>query len=247
MDTISLLIADSTEEFRQALSNALQGNFRIRCCGNGRDTLRQLQHDPPDILVLDLMLPELDGISLLYEAVNAGIRPVVLATTRLINDYIIYTAEQLGVAYLILKPCDIRATAARVHDLSQRIHHPSDSAPDKRTHASNMLNTLGIAAKLNGYQYLREAILLMSEAPMQSVTKELYPAVANLCESAPLQVERSIRSAVDNAWAKRDDRIWMRYFPPGPDGKIPKPSNGKFISCLADRIVLDQLVFYPEE
>lgn len=247
LDTMQLLIADSTPEFRQALTNALQGHFRIECCGNGRDTLRHLLYAPPDILVLDLMLPELDGLSLLQEAESRSVHPIVLATTRLVNDYIVRTAEALNVSYLILKPCDIRATAARVLDLSRQIHLPPNSAPDRRTHASNILNALGFSASLNGYRYLREAILLMLEEPDQSVTKELYPAVAALCGSTPLQVERSIRSAVEKAWSSRDDRVWMQYFPPVADGGIPKPSNGKFISCLADKIMLDQTAFLPEK
>lgn len=241
METLSLLIADASEEFRTALSNALQGSYRIRSCQTGKETLELLHSEAPDILILDLMLPELDGISLLQLAMDAGIQTRVLATTRLLNDYVVESITKLGVAYLMVKPCDIHATIRRIKDLSRQHIHSMSTGPDPRTHVSNLLITLGFSTKLKGYTYLREAILLMVKNPMQSITKELYPSVARICGISPLQVERSIRSAISSAWVHRDDSIWMQFFQPAADGSLPRPSNAVFISRLADRLTLDQL------
>lgn len=240
MDTLKLLIADGNEEFRLALADALQGAYRVRCCCDGKQALELLRSYRPDVFVLDLMLPELDGISLLQMAVKEHICPMVLATTRFQSDYILESIDRLGVGYLMLKPCDIRATAARVGDLSRKLNPPSVTQPDPRAFVSSLLLSLGIPTKLRGYAYLREAVLLMVKDPGQSITKELYPAVGGLCGSNAIHVERSIRSAIASAWSRRDDRVWQMYFQACPDGSIPRPTNAAFISRLADSLNLSR-------
>lgn len=243
METLSVLIADSSEEFRSTLTNALQGTYRIYTCRTGKEALAILQRTLPDILILDLMLPELDGISLLQTIAASGIRPVTLATTRLANDYVAEATTRLGVEYLMIKPCDTQAIVSRVNDLSSKKPRPALSAPDDRTHVSNLLVSLGISTKLRGYTYLREAVLSVADNPMQSITKELYPAIARQfgCNSA--QVERSIRNAIQSAWSQRASKAWAAIFQSDPDGTVPRPSNAAFISRLADRLALDQIGF----
>lgn len=240
MDALKLLIADGNEDFRLALAEALRGAYYVRSCRDGKEALELLHSFSPDVFVLDLMLPELDGISLLQTAVTSGIRPMVLATTRFLNDYVLDSVDLLGVGYLMVKPCDVRATVARIHDLSQKLRQPLVSQPDPRTHVSNLLLSLGIPTKLRGYTYLREAVLLMAKDPKQSITKELYPAVAALCGCESTHVERSIRSAIATAWKHRDDRIWQLYFQPGAGGSLPRPTNAAFISRLADSLQLNR-------
>lgn len=240
MDARKLLIADGSEEFRSALADILRGTYQVRVCGDGQETLALLHSFHPDVLVLDLMLPGLDGISLLHAAAADSIRPVVLATVWFITDYISQSIDQLGIRYVMVKPCDVPATANRIHDLSQLVHQPPVSRPDPRVQVSNLLISLGIPTKLRGYTYLREAILMIAKDPDQPITKVLYPAVGDICGSNKDQVERSIRSAIEKAWLNRDHRVWQLYFPPGPDGQIPRPSNGAFISRLADSLKLQQ-------
>lgn len=241
VETLSLLIADCSDDFRKSLESALQGNYRVHTCRSGREALELLKTITPDILVMDLMLPELDGISLLQALNNSGIRPTVLATTRLVNDYVVSTTTKLGVDYLMVKPCSVQAIVNRVRDLSKQKPRPMLSAPDPKTHISNLLVSLGIPTKLRGYAYLREAVLLMSENPMQSITKELYPSVARQFNCTPSQVERSIRNAIQQSWEKRSDEVWTTVFQPDGSGTIPRPSNAAFISRLADRLLLDQV------
>ena len=240
METQKLLIADSAEEFRNALADSLQGAYYIRTCRDGQEALSLLNSFRPDILVLDLMIPGLDGISLLYNAASSGICPMVLATAQFLTPYICESAQQLGIEYILVKPCDIRATTARIADLSRRIRPPVVSTADSRTCATNLLISLGIPTKLRGYIQLREAILLMARNRDQSITKELYPAVALICGDKGKNIERSIRTAIEKGWLRRDDRIWQMYFQPGADGIIPRPSNAEFISRLADCVLQQQ-------
>lgn len=239
MDALKLLIAEGTEDFRMALADTLRGAYHVRVCADGLAALEHLRSFMPDVLVLDLMLPGMDGISLLQTAAGAGLKPMVLATTRFVNDYVLESMARLGVGYLMVKPCDVRATAARIADLSQRIREPLFTQPDPKTYVSNLLLALGVPTKLNGYGYLREAILLMKEDPSQPITKELYPAVAKLCGCEPEHVERSIRSAINAAWSHRDEQLWRLYFQPDGTGAVRRPTNAAFISRLADSLKMN--------
>lgn len=242
MDARKILIAEGSEDFRLALAEALQGVYYVRSCQDGQEALSLLKSYSPDILVLDLMLPGMDGISLLHEAAESGSCPMVLATGRFFSDYMTEALVQLGVEYVLTKPCDLRSTIARIHDLSHRIRQPLISLPDPRNHISSLLIALGVPVKYRGYPYLREAILLIARKRDQSITKELYPTVAKIFDNRVdgQNVERAIRNAIDKAWANRDDRIWQMYFPPGRDGTISKPSNSQFIHALADSLQLQQ-------
>ena len=238
METRKLLIADGGEEFRQALKDTLQNTYSVRTCRDGKEALLLLRTFQPDILVLDLMLPELDGISLLQCLIQEQVCPAVLATSCFINGYVLEASRQLGVGYLIRKPCDIRATVARIQDLSQRTRPTVFCQSGSRYHVSNLLLSLGVPPKRDGYHYLREAIPIMAKNPTLSVTKELYPAVGALYHIDGNNVERSIRSAIHAAWQHRDDRVWQCYFPPDSTGHIPRPTNAAFILRLADCLAL---------
>lgn len=236
MEMLKLLIADASEEFRLALADLLRGEYVIRLCQEGKETLETLRNFKPDFLVLDLMLPGLDGISLLQQMMDAGMHPMVLATTRLVNDYVQESAERMGVGYLMVKPCDLKATADRILDMTRHMKGPAVTQPDPMTMVSNLLLSLGLQAKLRGYAYLRDAILETIQRPGQLVTKELYPTVGKPYQANQVQVERSIRSAIEKAWKNRDDQLWRRYFRTEPDGQLAKPTNAEFISCIAERV-----------
>lgn len=242
MDARKVLIADRTEDFRLALAEALQNTYFVRSCKDGQEALALLKSYSPDILVLDLMLPGMDGISLLHEAAECGIRPMVLATGKFFTDYMTEALVQLGVEYVLTKPCDLRSTIARIHDLSQRIRRPLISRPDPRNHISSQLIALGVPVKYHGYPYLREAILLIAQKREMGITKELYPAIAKTFGNGltAQNVERSIRNAIERAWRDRDERIWQLYFPAGRNGAVEKPSNSRFIHALADSLQLQQ-------
>ena len=234
MEIMKMLIADPSEQFSTALADVLRGAYILRLSRDGRETMELMSSFRPDILVIDLMLPGLDGISVLRQAAAAGQSPMVLAMSRYISDYVAEAAAVLGVGYLMLKPCDVQATAARIGDLSQRLRQPPVSRPDPRTAVTNLLLALGMPTKLRGFSCLREAILERMREPGQSVTKELYPTVAALCGGTAVQVERSIRSAIAAGWLRGDGQLWRLYFP----GEESRPTNSAFISRMADCVSL---------
>lgn len=119
MDVPVLLIADSNPEFRHALAQALKRCYCVHCCGTGTEALRLLRALRPEILVLDLTIPEVDGLTLLQMAVSEGLRPRVLAITPLVSNYILESADEPGVGYMMRQPCDARLVVRQVNEPPQ--------------------------------------------------------------------------------------------------------------------------------
>lgn len=232
MDFPKLLIADDGDEFRQALTEALSKSYVVRSCRSGNQALEMMRSFRPDILVTDLMLSELDGLTMLQLATEAGIRPKTLVTASHFSPYIQATLERLQVDYTMRKPCSIQAVVCRVADFAAELVTLPPTSYDPEDLVTNVLLRLGMGAHLDGFRYLVTAIPLYSHDRNQAITKELYVAVAEVHNKDPRQVERSIRSAIDGAWKRRADKIWAEYFTPGPDGSVPRPSNGRFIGQL---------------
>lgn len=238
MSEKKILIADSNEEFRQTLEQVLKASYQVRASGEGNDALLQLERFQPDVLVLDLMLPGLDGISLLQKADKMGIHPRVLATISFVSGYVLHTLEDMGVVYIIMKPCDVYAVADRIDDMLEESADSWHAYRDKSDTISQRLLELGVSTKLLGYNYLHDAIFLLVEKPDQHVMKDLYSAVAAKNNGSASQIERTMRKAIESAWEKRDDSVWREYFKPNEEGMIRKPTNSQFLFCLADRIRL---------
>jgi len=237
MEKRKLLIADQSEELCLALADVLQSEYHIKLCLEGQETLQMLRSFRPDILVLDMMLPGLDGITLLQRAAESGLNPMVLATTVYTNAYNEESLGLLGVGYCVVKPCDIEGTADRIRDLSRRLN-----APDPRVRIVKILNKMGFHSKYQGRDCLREAVPMMCKDRRQAITKELYPAVGEVLGLSALQVERSIRNAVEIAWKSRNEAVWKEYMPAGEANSGKKPTNGELICALADYILMN-----PEE
>lgn len=235
-----LLIADNSEDFLMVLTEALRADYQIRSALDGKEALELLHSFHPDILVMELMLPGLDGISLLHSASAAGIRPMVMVVTCLSTAYAMEAVTRLDVDYVVPKPCDIQAVSDRIHDLAQRLQNSSTASSDPYRQASELLHILGFPTKRDGYAYLREAIVLMAINPEQSLTKELYPAIAVLHSCTQTCVERSIRTAIESAWKDRNEALWLEYFPPKSGNASHRPTNATVITRLAETIQLSR-------
>ncbi len=238
MNKLKLMVADCDEGFCSEIAQILQGQYIIKTCSDGIQALELLHALVPDILILDVMLPSLDGITLLQKAAQQGLRPSVIVMTSYYSEYISNAAGHFDVCYMMRKPCCADACAARIEDISKGLLLSSAPKSDSRTQITSVLLQLGLSAKLKGYAYLREGILLFSQDTSQMVTKELYPAIAAKFSSSRDQVERAIRSAIQNAWKDRDSDIWSRYFTQVEEGSSHCPTNGEFIARLADYLIL---------
>ena len=232
MEKPILLIADGQEEFRSVLADMLRDSFQIRQAADGRQAQTILESLQPDMLVVNLVLPELDGVSLLHWARERGHSCKVLALTLIVNEYVQQKMEQLQVDYLMQKPCSMRALTERIQDLCRQELWVSEKA------VTELLLELGVQTNLDGYRYLQKAIPLYAGNPRQTITKELYFAVGKACRVSAGQVERSIRTATQKAWSRRNDQVWQQYLPVDTAGQLRCPSNGEFISRLAGHLLM---------
>ena len=249
MDNLTtVIIADNAEEFCSGLTSALQQSEGFQVLGtvsDGEQAVRMVQERKPHILVLDMMLAKKDGIGVLKAISSMEQRPVVLATSGFITDYVASAAANLGVRYLMLKPCDMTALVERLEEIrggtntqQNTIRH--SGAPDIETMVTNIIHEIGVPAHIKGYQYLREAIMLAVEDMdvINAITKVLYPQVAKTFSTTPSRVERAIRHAIEVAWDRGDLDTLQRFFGYTVSNTKGKPTNSEFIALIADKLQL---------
>lgn len=227
-----LLIADSSEEFIQALAGSLGDIFQIRVCTEGDRALELIKSFCPDIVCLDLMMPGMDGLSILEQVAEAGFRPAVLALSRHISDYSWSRLNRLSVSYVMKTPCALQTVIHRISDISLDLIREESRHPIVCNTAEGLLMTLGVPSGRRGFKCLRVAIPTMMRDLGQPITKVVYPAVAAKCGGTALGVERAMRTAIDTAWQNRDESVWRLYFPSHVE-KNECPSNMEFILRLA--------------
>lgn len=234
-----LLIADMSEPFTDALKSAFQNEFDLQICHDGETALEKLIAFQPDVLVLHLNLPYKDGLTVLQQS---GHRPqVVLAITSYLSPYIEQTAAMLGVQYMMTMPT-VNSLRVRLMDL---VNTMVSTRKDLQGQVAVHLHALGFHTHLNGYRQLCVGLPLFAANPGISLSKELYPAVAaQFALPDARTVEHSVRKAIEDAWKNRNNAVWAKYFPPGPDGRILCPSNKAFLARLAQ--LLDEPVQVPE-
>ena len=243
----SILIADNSEEFCGSLSTALQRTERFNLVGtacDGEQAMQLLEERKPDILVLDLMLAKKDGLSILKSMAGWERRPAVVATSGFMTDYVASAAAGLGVAYLILKPCDMEALVDRLEELRFDTGRsiPIRRAPGQSIEAlvTGIIHEIGVPAHIKGYQYLREAIIIAvgDMDVINAITKVLYPQVAKTFQTTPSRVERAIRHAIEVAWDRGDLDTLQRFFGYTVSNTKGKPTNSEFIALIADKLQL---------
>lgn len=234
MVTKKVLIADASVEFCQALASAMTSGFTLRICHDGLEAEELLSSFAPDVVVMDLALPKMDGIALLEHIAMMSYRPKILLTTRFISNYIEYAISSFSVDLVVVKPCNISATVDRILDLTEE-EQPAAFQPARRMSSiSAMLMDLNLPPKRRGYTYLEMCIQLYIEHPGLPITKAVYPEVARAYDTKTDAVERAMRQVIHETWNRRDDKVWRMYFRPGRDGVIPRPSNAEFICRLAE-------------
>ena len=246
--TSAVFIADSAEDFCSGLTAALQraDGFRVvGTAGDGEQAIRMIEEKKPDILVLDLMLAKKDGISVLKAIANMEHKPITLATSAFLTEYVSTAAANLGVRYLMLKPCDMAALVERMEEIrgGESLRYPVQRRNDKvsiETLVTNIIHEIGVPAHIKGYQYLREAIIIAVNDMdvINAITKVLYPEVAKAFGTTPSRVERAIRHAIEVAWDRGDLDTLQRFFGYTVSNTKGKPTNSEFIALIADKLQL---------
>jgi len=245
----NVLIADGNEAFcdelRQRIS-AVEGYAVIGTAMDGHSAVELLRQYQPDVLILDLMLPKLDGISVLKAAAELEKQPASVVMCPFVTDYVVGMAAGLGAQYFMLKPCDSRAVVERLRELRENASSQRNAGlrakPEINVEAmvTSIIHEIGVPAHIKGYQYLREAIMI-AVADMDvinAITKVLYPQVAKTFQTTPSRVERAIRHAIEVAWDRGDLETLQRFFGYTVSNTKGKPTNSEFIALIADKLQL---------
>ena len=243
---IKILLVDANETFTAQLSSVLGQNPAFDVVGAANDgecAVELLQTAQADVLILDLLLPKLDGISVLKEASSLPKPPLGLVLTGFLTDYAAQAAEKLGVRYFISKPCNLQMVAERVLEIvaAERAEKkPFRQEAQVEALVTSIIHEIGVPAHVKGYQYLREAILIAVDDMdvINAITKVLYPQVAKTFSTTPSRVERAIRHAIELAWDRGDLETLQKFFGYTVSNTKGKPTNSEFIALIADKLQL---------
>ncbi len=261
--TIDVLIADDNQELCQLVGQYIRQQNDMNLVGSvhdGRELLQELDSIDPDVILLDIVMPRLDGIGVLERLENGSMhsRPHILVLTAFGQEQITRRTFQLGADYFILKPFDLNLLGRRIREVVRNNGRGADAtaeysplssegsdgeatsaaSADPLREITSIIQAVGIPANIKGYRYIRTAIRLVVEDVdlMEAVTKELYPAVADEYDTTATRVERAIRHAIEVAWNRGNTEVMARYFGYTVDSRRGKPTNSEFIALIADRV-----------
>lgn len=239
-----LLIADSSTVLGEAISKELQKEYDIRICTDGKELPLLLRTFSPDILLFDIMLPDIDALSLLQAMHTSGNMPKVIALSRIINDYTLTQLQDRGVYCVLLKPCKPAVVIVHIRSVSVETRYLYADTLCVENEIDRMLVQLGFRMGPPRYRCVFEAILSRYENP-HSAMKEIYIDVAIRCGGSFRRVEKAIRDAIEDAYENGDNEIWLTYFPPYKKREKPYPNNEDFIArlanCITQKVRIKQL------
>jgi len=250
-ETIKVAVADDNREFVGIIQEYLasQSDFELVGVGyDGEQILAIIEEKKPDVVILDIIMPHLDGIGVLESLQNLrGKRPKIIMLTALGQESITQRVVELGADYYILKPFNMDVLASRIRQLATTItmQRPvvaqAIKAQSVDVEVTNIIREIGIPAHIKGYQYLRDAIIMIiSEIELLgAVTKILYPRIAEKYNTTPSRVERAIRHAIEVAWSRGNIDMINRLFGYTIKQEKGKPTNSEFMAMIADKLRLE--------
>jgi len=263
---IEVLLADDNREFTNLLAEYISEQEDMVVTGiayNGEEVLNMINESrkAPDVLILDIIMPHLDGLGVLerLREMNISPQPKVVMLTAFGQENITQRAVQLGASYYILKPFDMEVLANRVRQLvgQQNVNSSSLSMSNHRSNVlplgkgknldaniTSIIHEIGVPAHIKGYQYLREGITMVYNniEILGAITKTLYPAIAEKFKTTPSRVERAIRHAIEVAWTRGNIDSISHLFGYTINISKSKPTNSEFIAMVADKLRIEHKV-----
>ncbi len=247
---LNLLIANDNAEESELISEKLTNddkNYVIEKTKSGKDAIALIKSKEYDIVIVDLVLEGSDGFEVIEAIKSAEQKTKIIVITSLCSETFINKAISMGVDYYILKPVSASVISKRVKDLlddtKAKALKPVTALTGREIEEriTNIFITVGIPAHIKGYQFLREAIKLAMENPdiINSITKKLYPSIAEKFETSASKVERAIRHAIEVAWNRGKIENINSIFGLTIYANNEKPTNGEFIALVADKMLLD--------
>ncbi|MDQ0220791.1 sporulation transcription factor Spo0A [Peribacillus cavernae] len=260
MKKIKVCVVDDNRELVSLLEEYISGQDDMEVIGvahNGKDCLNLLDTIDPDILILDIIMPHLDGLAVLEKLreTNQGTLPNVIMLTAFGQEDVTKKAVDLGASYFILKPFDMENLASHIRQVSGKANNTSkkpsqysyrssqtESKPKNLSaNITSIIHEIGVPAHIKGYLYLREAITMVYNdiELLGSITKVLYPDIAKKYNTTASRVERAIRHAIEVAWSRGNIESISSLFGYTVSMSKAKPTNSEFIAMVADKLRLE--------
>lgn len=264
---IRVLLADDNREFVEIIKEFIERQEDMSLVGvayHGNEALELIYREEPDVVILDIIMPHLDGLGVLEKLQNVAQRPRIIIFTAFGQESMTQRAVNLGADYYLLKPFDLDTLGKRIRQLHDGFSDTSNqsSFTNLVTHGENasnsqtsnglvaptsknlevevtrMIHQMGVPAHVKGYQYLRDAIVsvVVNISLLGAVTKELYPMIAVKYNTTPSRVERAIRHAIELAWDRGNVDFMNRFFGYTINIDRGKPTNSEFIAMVADKL-----------
>ena len=264
---ITVLIADDNKEFCNILNDYLLNQRDIDVIGiakDGLEALKLIEERKPELVVLDIIMPHLDGLGVLerLNTMNLDPMPRIIVLSAVGQDKITQRAITLGADYYVIKPFDMEVFTKRIRQMfnntisseeAKKTVAPSESSEfksskkepiDLESEITTIIHEIGVPAHIKGYMYLREAITMVVNDMelLSAVTKELYPSIAKKYNTTASRVERAIRHAIEVAWGRGQVEAINRIFGYTIHNDKGKPTNSEFIAMVADKLRLKNKV-----
>ena len=259
---VKIVIADDNKEFRLILKDFLVSKncFDIvDMADDGIKALEAVERCEPDILILDIIMPHLDGLGVLEKLQKKELKkyPKVIILSAVGHDKVTQRAINMGVDYYIVKPFNFESFADRLMQISEfetsKVQNKSkevvynekvNQEVSLEVKITEILHEVGVPAHIKGYQYLRSSIIdvVNNIELLGAITKELYPMIAQKYGTTPSRVERAIRHAIEVAWTRGKIETINHIFGYTIQNNKGKPTNSEFIAMISDKLRLEQKV-----
>lgn len=265
-EKIKILIADDNIDFVSTLITYFQSQEDVEIVAtakDGQEAYNKIITEKPTVALLDVIMPHLDGLGVLEKLVSSNIDlPICIMLSAVGQDKITQRAIEVGADYYVIKPFDIEVLIKRIKDI--KFHKPSqigsnfvaretrqkyielpedDAKKEENLEAlvTNIIHEVGVPAHIKGYQYLREAIMMVVNDidVINQITKSLYPKIAFKYATTPSRVERAIRHAIEVAWGRGQQEAVENIFGYTVSAAKGKPTNSEFIAMIADKLRLE--------
>ena len=266
-EKITVLIADDNQDFSKTLARYIQEQDDMEVIGmakDGEEAIDMIANVTPDVALLDVIMPHLDGIGVLEKMniIKIEKRPMCIMLSAVGQDKITQKAVSLGAEYYVVKPFDIELLIKRIRELRNYVPNQNvnsfigreikpqyveiplngeKSQEHLEALVTNIIHEVGVPAHIKGYQYLREAIIMVVQDidVINQITKSLYPKIASKFATTPSRVERAIRHAIEVAWGRGDQKTVENIFGYTISASKGKPTNSEFIAMIADKLRLE--------
>ena len=258
-DKITILIADDNADFTTTLVDYLDKESDMEVIGiakDGKEACEMVANTEPDILLLDVIMPYLDGLGVLekIQTMKLSKMPTCIMLSAVGQTKITQRAISLGAEYYVVKPFDIEVLVKRIRDIENYEPTPTSTTENcyinevnKKSQenlealVTNVIHEIGVPAHIKGYQYLREAIMMVINDidVINQITKQLYPDIAEKYHTTPSRVERAIRHAIEVAWTRGKNEAVENIFGYTVSAAKGKPTNSEFIAMIADKLRLE--------